>query len=109
VSNTYWLLLYDVVDDYVERRAAFRQAHLTRAREAQDRGELILAGALDDPVDGAALVFRAADASTAEAFARNDPYVKEGLVTRWRIRKWNVVVGAAFTPASPDRASETPS
>ena len=87
------MLLYDVVDDYVERRTAFREEHLGLARAAAERGELLLAGALAEPPDGAVLVFRAADASVAEAFARADPYVVNGLVTDWRVRSWTVVVG----------------
>jgi uncharacterized protein YciI len=51
-----------------------------------------MAGALADP-DGALLVFRAADRTTAEAFARADPYVQAGLVTRWTVRPWTVVIG----------------
>lgn len=91
----YYLLLYDIVDDYVARRAPLRDAHLALAREAHARGELLLAGALGDPIDGAALLFRAADQSVAERFAQNDPYVKGGLVTAWRVRPWNVVIGDA--------------
>ncbi len=90
---TYWLLLYDVVDDYVERRAPFREAHLELARQAHARGELVMAGALADPADGAVLVFMADDPAAAEDFVRVDPYVKQGLVTAWRVRRWNVVVG----------------
>lgn len=88
-----YLLLYDVVDRFLERRAPFREVHLALAREASERGELLLAGAFDEPVDGAALLFRTGDPSAVERFARADPYVKEGLVRSWRIRKWNVVVG----------------
>jgi uncharacterized protein YciI len=89
----YYLLLYDVVSDYVEKRPAYREAHLERAKEALSRGELVLAGAFADPVDGAALVFKGDDPSVAERFARNDPYVVNGLVAKWRVRSWNVVVG----------------
>ena len=96
----YYLLLYDVVDDYVERRAQFREAHLKLAREALERGELVMAGALWEPVDGAALLFRDEDRSVAERFAEADPYVRNGLVTHWRVRRWDVVVGADG-PASP--------
>jgi len=38
-------------------------------------------------------VFRSAEPSVAEDFARNDPYVKRGLVTRWEVRPWAVVIG----------------
>jgi uncharacterized protein len=94
----YWLLLYDVVDDYVERRAAFRTVHLRRAQEFYDRGALVLAGALADPADGAVLVFRGDSPDTAEEFATGDPYVTEGLVTSWRVRGWTVVIGDGVQP-----------
>lgn len=89
----YYLLLYDVVDRYVERRGAFRDAHLKLAREASERGELLLAGAMGEPVDAAALLFRTDDESVVARFAENDPYVKGGLVRTWRVRPWHVVVG----------------
>ena len=89
----YFLLFYDVVDDYMARRVAFREQHLAHAGAAFERGELVLAGALADPPDGAVLVFRSDSPSTAETFARADPYVINGLVTSWRVRPWTVVVG----------------
>ena len=89
----YYLLVYDVVDDYIERRAAFRDAHLTLAREAHARGELVMAGALADPADGAVLVFKADNPTVAERFAESDPYVRNGLGTGWRVRTWTVVLG----------------
>jgi len=87
------ILFYDVVDDYVEKRAFFRDAHLNHAREAHARGELALGGALVDPVDGAVLVFNGPSPATAEAFAKSDPYVLNGLIKSWHVRKWFTVVG----------------
>ena len=89
----YFLLFYDVVDDYLERRGEFREEHLALANAARERGELIMAGALAEPADGAVLVFRCGEASVAERFAEADPYVRNGLVTRWRVRPWTVVIG----------------
>ncbi len=86
----HYILFYDVVSDYLERRTPFREAHLKLALEAHQRGELLLAGAYAEPSYRAALVFRGA--SAAEDFARNDPYVKNGVVTSWRVRKWMTVV-----------------
>lgn len=97
----YFALFYDVVDDYVARRSAYREEHLGLAREAHRRGELLLAGALTDPTDRALLIFRTADRSTVEQFARNDPYVINGLVTRWEVRSWAVVVGEDTSGTSP--------
>jgi uncharacterized protein YciI len=97
----YYVLFYYVVDDYVARRAAFRDEHLRLAREAQQRGEIILAGAFSDPTDRALFVFRAPDSSVVENFARHDPYVTNGLVTRWEVRSWAVVIGHEPTTARP--------
>lgn len=95
----YFALTYEVVPGFADRRMPFRDAHLKRVRDAHERGELLLAGALGNPPDGALLVFRGESASAAEQFARTDPYVTEGLVTAWRVRPWNVVIGAE--PAVP--------
>jgi uncharacterized protein YciI len=90
----HWLLLYDLVDDYLDRRAPLRPEHLALAEAAHDRGQLVMAGALAEPADRAVLVFRAEDPLPAEAFARADPYVREGLVRSWEVRPWTVVIGA---------------
>ncbi len=87
-----WVLIYELVDDYVERRAPLRADHLGLARAAHERGELLLAGALADPYDRALLVFGGDDPDVAEAFARDDPYVANGLVTSWSVRQWNEVL-----------------
>ncbi len=87
----YFALFYDVVDDYVARRTVFQDEHLALIRQAHRCGDLVLAGAFADPVDGALLVFRTPVRAVVEAFARNDPYVINGLVTRWSVREWSVV------------------
>ena len=89
----YFALFYEAVDDFIARRTPFREEHLRLAREAHARGELLLAGALADPPASALLVFQSNGPEAAESFAYNDPYVKNGLVTRWKVRPWTVVVG----------------
>jgi uncharacterized protein YciI len=91
----YFALFYDVVDDFVAGRAAFRDEHLRLAQEAHARGEIVLAGALADPADQALLIFRGTTAAIARQFAENDPYVRNGLVKRWEVRPWSVVIGNA--------------
>lgn len=99
----HYLLLYDVVPDYVARRAQYRAEHLALARAAIARGELVLGGALADPPDGVVILFRGDSPAAAEAFARADPYVQHGLVTRWRVRPWTTVVGdRAECPLPPE-------
>ena len=102
VSNmNYYALFYDVVDDFVSRRFLYRDDHLRLAQEAHRRGALLLAGALSDPVDRALLVFRVPEKTVVEDFARNDPYVINGLVTRWDVRSWTVVIGNEAADSHP--------
>jgi hypothetical protein len=89
----HYLLFYDVVADYAARRVPFRPAHLAHAQAAASRGELLLGGALANPMDGSVLLFQGTTPAVAEAFAAADPYVLNGLVTRWRVREWTTVVG----------------
>ncbi len=89
----HYLLFYEVTDDYLERRVPLRAEHLALARAAEERGELVLAGAFANPPDGALLLFQGDSPAAAEAFAAADPYVKNGLVKRWRVREWTTVVG----------------
>jgi uncharacterized protein YciI len=98
----HFLLFYDVAEDYLARRGEFRSVHLQKAREAQARGELVLAGAFADPADGAVLLFKSDSKAAAESFAASDPYVLNGLVKEWRVREWTTVVGdGALTPVKP--------
>ena len=89
----YYILFYKTVDNCVEKRKPFRQEHLAYAYAAHERGELVMAGALAGPADKAVLVFKAEQGSIAEELAKNDPYVKNGLVTQWEVRPWTVVIG----------------
>ena len=89
----HYLLFYEAGGDYAERRQPFRAAHLQHARNAVARGELVLGGALADPIDGAVLLFRGDSSAAAEQFAKTDPYVTNGVVQRWHVREWTTVVG----------------
>jgi uncharacterized protein YciI len=89
----YYLLIYETVANYVEKRAPYRTEHLELAQEARNSGALVLAGALSDPADGAVLVFKGSGPEVAEDFARNDPFVINGLITKWTVRAWAVVIG----------------
>lgn len=99
----HYLLFYEIVDDYVERRKEFRGLHLEHAWRANERGELLLAGALANPVDGTVLLFQGDSPHVAEEFANRDPYVTNGLVSKWWVREWTTVVGdSPSTPVRPD-------
>lgn len=91
----HWLLSNDYVDDIAARRGPFREAHLALVRDLHDRGSVLMAGAVGDPIEGALFVFTGDDQGVIEEFVAQDPYVGEGLVTAWQVRPWNVVVGQA--------------
>jgi uncharacterized protein len=98
----HFLLFYTYVPDILERRPQFRGAHIKHARESVARGELLLGGALADPVDLGVLFFSAPSRDVVEAFARVDPYVAGGLVTEWKVRPWTTVIGdGAANPLPP--------
>jgi uncharacterized protein YciI len=98
----HYLLIYELAPDYLARRGEFRDEHLQLAWDAQQRGEIVIAGALADPADQAILLFTGDSPAAAERFAKADPYVAQGLVTNWRVRQWNTVVGTdAANPVRP--------
>ncbi len=90
----YYVLFYKAVDNYLELRAPYRKAHLGLAAQAHRSGSLVLAGALDEPADEVLLIFKSNSPTSAEEFARNDPYVKNGIITEWKVRPWAVVIGS---------------
>lgn len=98
----HFMLIYDVGPDFIQRRAQFRQEHLTLAWKAAEAGDLLLAGALEEPTGQAFLLFEGKSAQVATSFAKADPYVRHGLVSRWRVKRWNTVVGSsAASPVRP--------
>jgi hypothetical protein len=104
----HYLLFYEVGEDYVTKRAAFREAHLEKAWQASERGELLLGGALANPIDGAVLLFQGDSRMIAESFAKIDPYVTSGAVKRWYVREWTTVAGKdAAAPVRPKTATPT--
>ena len=101
----HFLLMYETAPDYLQRRAEFRSAHLALAWQAAERGELLLAGAVGEPADSALLLFRCDSADIPAAFAKADPYVLNGLVSRWQVKPWQTVVGEGATnPVKPEAA-----
>ena len=95
----HFILFYDYAPDYLERRGEFRDQHISLAKAAIDRGEFFLGGAFANPADGSAIVFKGESPAVAENFAKEDPYVLNGLVTSWRVREWTTVAGRdAETP-----------
>jgi uncharacterized protein YciI len=102
----HYLLFYELGEDYLPRRGEYRNAHLDLAWKASERGELVLGGALANPIDGAVVLFKGDSPEVAERFAKADPYVTNGIVKRWYVREWTTVAGEGATMRV--RPSETP-
>ena len=85
------MLVYDYVENMLERRIPYLDRHRARVREQMDAGRIVQAGALGDPPHGGALVWRGVEEAEIEAFARADPYMEAGLITDWRVSKWNLI------------------
>jgi len=100
----HYLLIYELVPDYVARRAPLRADHLRHAWAANERGEMVLGGILTEPVDRAVIMFQGDSPDAAKRFAETDPYVLNGLVTRWEVRQWMTVAGDR--PATPVRPED---
>ncbi|HUE26669.1 MAG TPA: YciI family protein [Solirubrobacteraceae bacterium] len=89
--DKHFLLIYDYVGEMAERRGPYREAHLARIAAEQEAGAIVMAGALGDPPNGGAFVFRGVERDHVEAFVDADPYVQAGLVTGRRIERWTLV------------------
>ncbi|MDN3595485.1 YciI-like protein [Zunongwangia endophytica] len=89
----YYILTYHLVDSYLEERGKYREEHLAMAKKGEANGEIVMAGALDNPSDKAIFIFKSESEATATNFAENDPYFKNGLIKEYSVRKWNVVIG----------------
>jgi len=88
----HYILFYSTVENFTEKRKPYREEHLSMVTKAYENGTIVMAGALAEPADGAVIVFKGESVEIAENFAKNDPYVKNGLITTWTVRQWNVVV-----------------
>ncbi len=83
-----YVLLYESADDVLAKAPAHMEAHAARMRGFRERGALLMGGVFANPqADGAMCIFRTREA--AEEFARDDPFVVNGVVRRWRVLEWN--------------------
>jgi uncharacterized protein YciI len=90
-ADSHHLLLYSYVENVAERRGPYRERHVSAIRAEKEAGRVILAGALGDPPNGGAIVFRGVERDHIEKFVNEDPYVQAGLVRSWLIEPWNLV------------------
>jgi uncharacterized protein YciI len=87
-----YLLEYTYVENMVERRAPYRAEHLANAEKLVGENVIIVGGAFMPNADGALFIFQT-DKDTVERFVQADPYYRAGLIPKYKITEWNVVVG----------------
>ena len=91
----HYLLIYDLAEDYLERRTEDGGEHVRLVRESHERGEMVIGGALIEPLDQGVYLFKGDSPAVAEQFAQQDSYVRRGLVRSWKVRPWMTIVGDA--------------
>ncbi|MFP8965228.1 YciI family protein [Pokkaliibacter sp. CJK22405] len=89
----HFLLVYDYVFDYPEKRERYRAEHLAYCNLAVNDGLLVLGGATMEGNPQGVLVFKAHDRRAVEEFVSGDVYVTSGIVKAWHIKEWITVVG----------------
>lgn len=91
----YYALIGEDAPGTLEARLAARPAHVARFEALRDEGRLLLAGpmpAIDSPDPGPAgftgslIVAEFDSLASAEAWAQDDPYVRQGVFARTTVR-----------------------
>ena len=90
-TKTY-ALKYAYVANMLDKRVPVRPAHLQFTKSFIDEKVLIAGGALLPEMEEGLLLFKGTRAQV-EDFAKNDPYVTEGLITKYTIHEWAIAVG----------------
>lgn len=89
-----YLLKYEYIPDVLEKRGPYREGHLNLAKKMIEENKCLSGGPTGEPgvevPTGALFVFT--DLESAKSYADNDPYVANGIVTKFSIEEWNVVV-----------------
>ena len=94
LAATQYLLKYEYIPDVLEKRGPYREGHIGLAKKMIAEGTCLSGGPTGEPnmevPTGALFVFTELEA--AELYAKEDPYVQNGIVTSHSIEEWNVVV-----------------
>jgi hypothetical protein len=85
------VMTYRAVEDFLPLAQQHYPAHAARVQEFAGRGDLLMVGTFDEPMDGSAMgVFTSRAA--AEEFIAGDPFVLNGVVAEWSLRPWDEVL-----------------
>jgi uncharacterized protein len=79
----------EMAPDALSKVMVHYPTHRARLDEFHARGVLLAAGPLGNPPEDAMAIFTTREA--AEEFIKGDPFIINGLVSKWRLVEWNVV------------------
>ena len=86
-----YVMTYRAVEGFLPLAQENHPAHSARVDEFARRGDLLMVGTLDEPMNGDAMaVFTTREA--AEEFIAGDPFVLNGVVAGWTVRPWHEVL-----------------
>jgi uncharacterized protein YciI len=83
-----YLMLYDTSEASRAKAARHLSAHQARLEDFHRRGTLLMWGPLLDLQAGPSALGIFTTRQAAEDFVQGDPFVLNGVVTRWTIRDW---------------------
>jgi len=84
------VMFYEVAPEGLSKAMANIEAHRARLDEFHKRGALLMAGPFANPAEGALGIFTSK--KDAEEFIQGDPFVINGVVSKWRLVEWNEVL-----------------
>lgn len=80
---------YTSFEEAITKAPDLIAAHKARSTELHNQGAILMAGAFLDNGDGPLSTMAVcASREAAEEFVRGDPFVLNGMVSKWHIREW---------------------
>ncbi len=95
ITPKLYVLQYEYVENALEKRAPYREDHLAVFGKQVQNGNVVIGGAINHPPTGALTVFRNLTPNDIEQFVQQDPYVINGIVTKYTIKPYIAVTGDA--------------
>jgi uncharacterized protein YciI len=93
VTPKLFILQYEYVENVLEKRAPYREAHLAVFGKQIQDGNVIIGGTIDYPPKGALSIFRNLTSEDIEQIVQQDPYFINGIVTKYTIKPYIAVIG----------------
>lgn len=82
-----YVIFYEAAPDFMSKALQYFEQHRALWKQFGDAGTLLMIGPFEGEPAGEAMgVFTTREA--AESFVAADPFVKHGVVAKWKLREW---------------------